>query len=180
MRQFTVATVPPEECIRRVLQYENFPALQTLVMDGVVVCLRSRLADLAATLKDPTQPKLVASPVKDAVQPKQVVPAIKEVAQVESVARTPQKEEAFTLQFRVNGVTFALTGKAKADKAEVQIALKRVSGQYASFWERRDRDISLPVLFNDETYTVAVDAAATVAQLKSAAVLVTSQRETEA
>ena len=148
MRQFTVATVPPEECIRRVLQYENFPALQTLVMDGVLACLYSRLADLAVALKD-------------AVQPKQPVRII-------------------AVQFRVNGVTFALTGKAKADKAEVQIALKRVSGQYASFWERRDRDISLPVLFNDETYTVAVDAAATVAQLKSAAVLVTSQRETEA
>ena len=58
--------------------------------------------------------------------------------------------------------------------------MKRTAGEYASFGERRDRDVSLPVLFNDERYTVAVDAAATVAQLKGAAVLVGAWERREA
>lgn len=91
---------------------------------------------------------------------------------------TPSRTVA--VQFCTNGVTFAITTKTKKDKAEVQITLKRQAGEYASFWKHRTRDISMPVVFDDECYTVAVDAAATVAQLKGAAVLVRAWTEGKA
>ena len=84
------------------------------------------------------------------------------------------------MQCTVNGVSFALTARINESKTEVTVAVKRTAGEYASFGERRDRDVSLPVLFNDERYTVAVDAAATVAQLKGAAVLVGAWERREA
>ena len=130
------------------LQYENFPALQTLVLDSEPLFSSSRLANLATTNKIASKPS----------QPVRVV----------------------EVQCTVNGVSFALTARVNESKTEVTVAVKRTAGEYASFGERRDRDVSLPVLFNDERYTVAVDAAATVAQLKGAAVLVGAWERREA
>ena len=130
------------------LQYENFPALQTLVLDREPLFSASRLANLAAAIKDASKPS----------QPVRVV----------------------KVQCTVNGVSFALTARVNESKTEVTVAVKRTAGKYASFGERRDRDVSLPVLFNDERYTVAVDAAATVAQLKGAAVQVGAWERREA
>ena len=130
------------------LQYENFPALQTLVLDSASLYASSRLADLAAANKIASKPS----------QPVRIV----------------------EVQCAINGVSFALTVRVNESKTEVTIAVKRTAGEYASFGERRDRDVSLPVLFNDERYTVAVDAAATVAQLKGAAVLVGALERSEA
>lgn len=130
------------------LQYENFPALQTLVLDSEPLFSSSHLANLTAAIKDASKPS----------QPVRVV----------------------EVQCTVNGVSFALTARVNESKTEVTVAVKRTAGEYASFGERRDRDVSLPVLFNDERYTVAVDAAATVAQLKGAAVLVGAWERREA
>lgn len=130
------------------LQYENFPALQTLVLDSASLFSSSRLANLATTNKIASKPS----------QPVRVV----------------------EVQCTINGVSFALTARVNESKTEVTVAVKRTAGEYASFGERRDRDVSLPVLFNDERYTVAVDAAATVAQLKGAAVLVGAWERREA
>ena len=130
------------------LQYENFPALQTLVLDSEPLFSASRLANLTAANKIASKPS----------QPVRVV----------------------EVQCAVNGVSFALTARVNESKTEVTVAVKRTAGEYASFGERRDRDVSLPVLFNDERYTVAVDAAATVAQLKGAAVLVGAWERREA
>ena len=130
------------------LQYENCPALQTLVLDSASLFSASRLANLTAANKIASKPS----------QPVRVV----------------------EVQCTVNGVSFALTARVNESKTEVTVAVKRTAGEYASFGERRDRDVSLPVLFNDERYTVAVDAAATVAQLKGAAVLVGAWERREA
>ena len=130
------------------LQFENFPALQTLVLDSEPVAASSRLADLTTAIKDASKPS----------QPVRVV----------------------EVKCAVNGVSFALTARVNESKTEVTVAVKRTAGEYATFGERRDRDVSLPVLFNDERYTVAVDAAATVAQLKGAAVLVGASERREA
>ncbi|KAK8825038.1 hypothetical protein WA556_006327, partial [Blastocystis sp. ATCC 50177/Nand II] len=91
-------------------------------------------------------------------------------------SKPSQPVRVVEVQCTVNGVSFALSARVNESKTEVTVAVKRTAGEYASFGERRDRDVSLPVLFNDERYTVAVDAAATVAQLKGAAVQMLARR----
>ena len=145
------------------LQYENFPALQTLVLDSASLFSSSHLADLATANKDASKPSQSAQP-----------------AQVAKELVADEAKDSFAVQCTVNGVSFALTARVNESKTEVTVDVKRTAGEYASFGERRDRDVSLPVLFNDERYTVAVDAAATVAQLKGAAVLVGAWERREA
>ena len=96
------------------LQYENFPALQTLVLDSEPLFSASRLANLTAANKIASKPS----------QPVRIV----------------------EVQCTVNGVSFALTARVNESKTEVTVAVKRTAGEYASFGERRDRDVSLPVL----------------------------------
>ena len=61
---------------------------------------------------------------------------------------------------------------ALKEENEVVVDYERTEGSFLAFGEEHERDITRTFMFNDTPYTVSIDAAATVYQLKNKAILV--------
>lgn len=77
-----------------------------------------------------------------------------------------------SFEYSINGVFYDVTLQRDVEENEVVVDYERTEGSFLVFGEEHERDITRTFMFEDTPYTVSIDAAATVYQLKNKAILV--------
>ena len=80
--------------------------------------------------------------------------------------------ESMSFEYSINGVFYDVTLQRDVEENEVVVDYERTEGSFLAFGEEHERDITRTFMFEDTPYTVSIDAAATVYQLKNKAILV--------
>ena len=142
------------EWIPRFLMYDNFPSLQRLVLNGSSCLFFSRVA---------ITPHAIHQSMHDPHSSSQ---------EADSDSDSSNAVESMSFEYSINGVFYDVTLQRDVEENEVVVDYERTEGSFLAFGEEHERDITRTFMFNDTPYTVSIDAAATVYQLKNKAILV--------
>lgn len=142
------------EWINSVLMYDNFPSLQRIVLNGPSCLSFSRVAITPHAIHKSMHKYCLTSQEADCE------------------SDSSNAVESVSFEYSINGVFYDVTLQKDEKNNEVVVDYDRADGYFLAFGEEHERDITRTFMFNDTPYTVTIDAAATVYQLKNKAILV--------
>ena len=142
------------EWINSVLMYDNFPSLQRIVLNGRSCLSFSHVA---------TTPHAIHKSMRKYCLTSQ---------EADSESDSSNAVESVSFEYSINGVFYDVTLQKDEKNNEMVVDFYWNHGSFLAFGEEHERDITRTFMFEDTPYTVSIDAAATVYQLKNKAILV--------
>lgn len=134
--------------------YDNFPSLQRIILNGPSCLSFSRVAITPHAIHKSMHKYCLTSQEADCE------------------SDSSNAVESVSFEYSINGVFYDVTLQKDEKNNEVVVDYDRADGSFLAFGEEHERDITRTFMFNDTPYTVTIDAAATVYQLKNKAILV--------
>ena len=151
---FILGSKASVEWIPRFLMYDNFPSLQRIVLNSSSCLSFSRVAVTPHAIHQSMHKYCSISQEAD------------------SDSDSSDAVESMSFEYSINGVFYDVTVQKDKKNNEVVVDFYWNHGSFLAFGEEHERDITRTFMFNDTPYTVSIDAAATVYQLKNKAILV--------